>query len=308
MVASSLTYSNDMGYLSWLQAEMLEDPAYLLLIPYIVGQPLFRRFVTQTDIYEKHKPFFKNVMGAYNLMMSVFSVCCSACIFYCLFFTIPTELIASDHFAEPSGLYRRVSYFFYLSKYVEFLDTFFLILCSRPVSWLQYFHHIGAVLDMGFLYYGENSGIWIFVGFNGIIHTVMYYYYACAILKWKFTLMPKNCITIMQLVQFFGGMSIYYPYTGVPEFWNDVRNRNTWLYTYFYVITLIFLFANFYLNTYVFKAKQNGAVAGNENVKKGVSGAAVPPGTDTSQKTPGGNARKRASTPEARKPPQEERR
>lgn len=273
MVSGSATFSNDMSYPSWFQAEMLVDPLYLLLIPYIVGQPLFRMFVAKTDIYTKHKAFFKNVMGAYNVIMSVFSLCCSACIFYCLFFTIPTKLIASDHFAETSGLYRRVSYLFYLSKYVEFLDTYFLILCDRPVSWLQYIHHIGAVMDMGFLYYGENSGVWIFVGFNGIIHTVMYYYYACAIMKWKFTLMPKNCITIMQLVQFFGGLAIYFPYTGVTAFWSDVRLRNTWLFTYGYVITLVFLFGNFYLKTYVFKAKKNGKAAAPEGKENGTAAA-----------------------------------
>merc|ERR1712032_641505 len=98
-----------------------------------------------------------------------------------------------------------VTYLFYVSKYVEFLDTYFLILCDRNVSWLQFIHHVGAVLDMGMLYHGRNDAVWIFVGLNGIIHTIMYYYYACCILKWEFTLMPKSWITRMQLVQFFTG-------------------------------------------------------------------------------------------------------
>jgi len=246
-------YFADMSYPVWLQSEMLEDPLYLLLIPYIVGQPLFRIFVRQTNIYEKNKQIFKNVMAAYNLIMCVFSLCCSACMLYCLVFTIPTKLFASDHFSENTGLYRRIGYVFYLSKYVEFLDTLFLILCDRPVSWLQYLHHIGAVMIMGCLYYGENPGIWLWACFNGMIHTVMYYYYACCIMKWPFTLMPKNFITIMQFVQFFSYLGFYLPYAWVPEFWSDVRLRNTWYFQQLYILMLIVLFSNFYIQTYVVK-------------------------------------------------------
>lgn len=250
-------YSSAAQYGRWIQSELAIDPLYWLLVPYIIGQPIFSDIVVYTKMYEKNKTFFKYVMGGYNLIMSVFSLCCAAVAFYCLAFTIPTTLYSNDLFSEASGLYSKVTWVFYVSKYVEFLDTYFLVLCGRPVSWLQYIHHIGAVLDMGFLYHGQNDGVWIFVGFNGVIHTVMYYYYACCILKWKFTLMPKNFITIMQLIQFFTGLTIYYGYSSVEGFWQDERKRNTWYFTYAYVGAVTMLFFNFYLQTYIKKGAKS---------------------------------------------------
>lgn len=240
--------------------EFSEDPLYLLLIPYIVGQPLFRKFVQKTDIYNKNKAFCKNVMGAYNLIMAVFSFIASMSMFYTVA-TMPGSVYSTGHFAEPTGVFKFVTYLFYASKYVEFLDTYFLILCDRPVSWLQYIHHIGAVIDMGFLYWGENDGVWIFVAWNGFIHTIMYYYYACAIMKWEFKLMPKHYITSMQLVQFFTGLGAYFKYGAVDAFWGDVRKRYTYFFTYYYVLTLVLLFANFYVQSYVMGPKRKAVEA-----------------------------------------------
>ena len=43
---------------------------------------------------------------------------------------------ASDVSAAPG--YQILVYFFFLSKYVEYLDTIFLIVSGKPVSFLQY--------------------------------------------------------------------------------------------------------------------------------------------------------------------------
>ena len=55
-------------------AGYMADPLYLLILPYIAGQPLFRKFVQKTDIYEKNKQASKWVMAIYNLIMAVFSL------------------------------------------------------------------------------------------------------------------------------------------------------------------------------------------------------------------------------------------
>jgi len=147
---------------------------------------------------------------------------------------------------------------FYMSKYVEFLDTYFLILCGRPVSWLQFLHHCGAPLNFGLLYLTKSEGMWIIVCFNGFIHTIMYYYYACCILKWSFPL-PKPLITVMQLVQFAsGGIGFgFYPYvqTAGKWFWDDGPRRFSWWVTYDYVGILIMLFSHFYVRNYVVPAR-----------------------------------------------------
>ena len=44
---------------------------------------------------------------------------------------------------------------FYYSKYIEYLDTAWLVLKGKPVSFLQTFHHFGAPWDV---YLGLVSG------------------------------------------------------------------------------------------------------------------------------------------------------
>jgi hypothetical protein len=96
------------------------------------------------------------------------------------------------------GLYRpgigfeRIAYYFYLSKYVEFADTVFLLVTNKEVITLHYFHHLFAafgmsfdlytsmfclLLDMWILHVAQHDSIWIFVFFNSAIHTFMYFYY-----------------------------------------------------------------------------------------------------------------------------------
>lgn len=249
-----------MGHMNWIVEEFLEDPCYALLIPYMVGQPLFRHYVRKTDVYNKNKAVCKKIMAAYNLIMSVFSAICSVSMFYTIA-TMPNKIFATGHFDEPTGMFKTLTWFFYMSKYVEFLDTYFLILCDRPVSWLQYIHHIGAVIVMGFLHYGENDGLWIFVAWNGFIHTIMYYYYACCIMKWEFKLMPKHYITSMQLGQFVTGLSVFFMYNMIPAYWADVRKRNGYILGFAYVGILILLFANFYIQTYLVKKNKKAVVA-----------------------------------------------
>jgi len=127
------------------------DPLYLLILPYILIQPWLKSYVARTNIYEKHKPFWKTFMGVYNLILSLFSFSSFAAVFY---WFLTTGISSQGVFRI--GIFQKSTtgtgtqlpfvynccWYFYISKYVEFLDTFFLILCGRPVTWLQYFHHI----------------------------------------------------------------------------------------------------------------------------------------------------------------------
>merc|ERR1711994_666140 len=80
-------------------------------------------------------------------------------------------------------LYHKISYQFYISKYIEFLDTFFLILMKRPISYLQFLHHLGAPFALGTLITTKNEILWIGIILNGFIHSIMYTYYSLCIKK-----------------------------------------------------------------------------------------------------------------------------
>lgn len=237
----------------WVSSFFENDSLYYLIIPYCLLQPVFRNWARTTNVYESNKPTCKYVMASYNLIMTLFSFVCAVTMVYCLV-NLQQGVFSVGHFADPKvgGVYTKIVYAFYLSKYIEFLDTYFLLLCDRPVTWLQYLHHIGAPLDMGILYHFQAEGAWIFVAFNGTIHTFMYYYYACCILKWKFPF-PKNLITILQLLQFVSGLGVYGFYYFVPDYMRSEQKRFALGFTYAYVLMNLVLFINFYLQTYVFK-------------------------------------------------------
>lgn len=237
----------------YLDLSHFDDPLYLLIPVYIVTQPLLRYFLShQYDVYSQHKQGCKYLMAGYNLGMTIFSFFVALTMIYALTFEVPNGVFGPGHYR--SSLYQQAGYAFYLSKYIEFVDTYFLILCGRPVSWLQYLHHIGAVLDMGILYNWQSELTWVFVAFNGLIHTVMYAYYAAAIMKWPFPC--KQAITALQLLQFALGLATITPYSFQEWFWKNDSKRSGWVFTYGYVVMLIVLFVNFWRMSYGGKKKK----------------------------------------------------
>ena len=197
-------------------------------------------------------------MLAYNVVMSGFSAWC----FYVMYGTMfKYEVKTNDcSLFNSDPRYKQMAQLFYLSKYVEFLDTFFLIARAKRVSWLHYLHHIGAPIDMGLIVMTGTEVGWIFIFLNSIIHTMMYGYYALLLVGVR----PpgKVLITFAQIVQFFTGFYIIYDYKNVPCYGKSAANMVVWWYNYIYVGLVLFLFLIFFLREYVMganKKKKNAA-------------------------------------------------
>lgn len=107
--------------------------------------------------------------------------------------------------AKAAGPVYFWSYVFYLSKYVELLDTLFVVLrgSAVPHFGLQVYHH-ALVLPMMWLWLESSMSLQhIGLLFNTGVHVVMYLYYALVTLKVdKRKLWWKRYITRLQIVQF----------------------------------------------------------------------------------------------------------
>jgi len=274
-----LTNTESMGWFD-IAAVQLRDPdfqqaglaflnrfarseAAMMTVLYIVMQPVLKAYYGKGEKYEKHKSWWKNVMWAYNVLMSLFSFAC-----FVAMVMVVTDL---PLFTEDCAMYFRDSqifywtvYAFYISKFVEYLDTVFLIVMGRQVTWLQWLHHLGAAVNLWTLFTSRGEPVWIFVLFNSFIHTIMYAYYACSIRK--INILPKTLITSMQIAQFLYGFRQLYYYKDVSCFVNDpVRMWGTWYYTWAYVSMVLGLFLNFFLVNYVIK---KGGKKGSKVAKK----------------------------------------
>ena len=152
------------------------------------------------------------------------------------------------YFQDPT--FDNLIFYFYLSKYYEFLDTFLIYLKGKKPIFLQKYHHIGALISWHLFYYYKLDAVWTATIINSFVHTIMYFYYLGTILKINQVKIIKKYITTLQLCQFFTLYLNFYFY--MPS------NETLFNYKIIYIIALygtglIILFGNFYYKEYIRK-------------------------------------------------------
>jgi len=156
-------------------------------------------------------------------------------------------LQSNYYFKNPK--FDTIIYWFYLSKYYEFFDTFLLYLNSKSPIFLQKYHHIGAVICWHLMYLYKVESIWIATILNSFVHTIMYSYYIGCLLKINQVRFIKKYITSLQLCQLIPQPMCLYLY-------NFDENYNILLFFTFYSVGLVILFGMFYYDSYI-KIKRN---------------------------------------------------
>lgn len=157
-------------------------------------------------------------------------------------------------------LERRLSYLYYLNKYVDLLDTVFIVLRKsyKQISALHLLHHllmpISGYFFIRFVGFGGHP---ILMGLlNLFVHIIMYGYYYLSIHQpqMKRNIWWKKYITILQMVQF---IIIF-----VHSLWT-LKQKNcavprSIIYTMLLMSGVMFsMFTNFYIHAYILpKRKQ----------------------------------------------------
>ncbi|KAI8326036.1 hypothetical protein GQ54DRAFT_323592 [Martensiomyces pterosporus] len=147
----------------------------------------------------------------------------------------------------------KFNYLFYLSKYYELIDTFIILAKGRKATFLQTYHHAGAITTMWVGCYFGSPQLIFYVVENSIIHTLMYTYFALTALG----LSPpgKKYLTHLQIFQFLIGLVFIALYITLPGCLTPLQ-RNLLFVMLSYLIPLIYLFVDFSVKTYGKKRKE----------------------------------------------------
>ena len=234
-----------------------EDPA-MFSIGWFSGFDLLP--IVGTILYIKISGVLKSVFSAGNQKnvetpLYYFSLCHNAGLAYFSYFTfkelctiIWTQGITAGHTIYMSQPYiKSLIFWFYISKYYEYFDTFLLYIKGRDPIFLQKYHHVGAVICWHLCYVNNVDMIIFGTILNAGVHTIMYSYYFATLLKINIRAM-RMYITTLQMIQLLTGttVSIYYYVPPVETYWNYsmIMIFNT------YIVGLLYLFGKFMLDNY----------------------------------------------------------
>jgi elongation of very long chain fatty acids protein 4 len=201
---------------------------------------------------------------AYNLYIAVLNlwITCELC--YCSYklnYRSFCQLVRVSNDPYVMRIANAI-WWYYASKGIEFADTLFFILRKkdRQLTFLHKYHHSSMFIVWWTAVRFVPGGSAITpVVFNSFVHVLMYTYYGLSALGPRIQkfLWWKRYLTIIQLIQFFVGVSI-----GIHLITSGCQFTRWMQYVFSgYAFSFIILFGNFYLNEYTKKQQkqQNGS-------------------------------------------------
>ncbi|KAJ5532793.1 hypothetical protein N7494_009345 [Penicillium frequentans] len=118
------------------------------------------------------------------------------------------------------------SWFFYISKFYEVVDTFIILAKGKQSSFLQTYHHAGVMLCMWASVRYASPPALVGVLLNSTIHTLMYTYFSITALGFRVPVSIKRSLTTLQIGQFLlgGAIAVCYLFIGYDISTSQVTN------------------------------------------------------------------------------------
>jgi len=168
-----------------------------------------------TDKKSLRSQILKYVFICWNFIAAFFSM-------YCLYIdwdnaiSLLTDSSLFCNITNYNALHLPGAALYTVTKPLEFIDTYLLLLYDKPLIFLHYYHHWLTMLVTMFLavnpFKTSVMGV-LFCYVNLFIHSIMYLYYALTAFANPlngFLRRYKNILTVMQTLQMFIGMYFIY--------------------------------------------------------------------------------------------------
>lgn len=229
-----------------------------------------------TKFMESRKAFdLKRPLAAWNLFLSLFSLIGCARTMPLLFYNL-YAFGFEDTICRPAGhMYGCGTtgtwvQLFILSKIPELLDTAFIVLRKRKLSFLHWYHHITVLLFCWHSYTTESTIGLYFAVMNYLVHGIMYGYYFLAAVNRLPTWFPPIIVTLGQITQMIIGVALtvvsirYYDPSATSSRNCDVKISNLrWgglMYASYFA-----LFVHFAVERYVLAPRRKRKAKAGEN-------------------------------------------
>lgn len=219
----------------------------------------------------RNQPAFKlnTLFKLHNLMLTLVSASLLILFIEQLVPTLWNHGLYNNICGAPGWSPQLVTLYYlnYWTKYIELLDTVFLVLKKKPLTFLHCYHHPATALLCFTQLVGHTSVSWVPITLNLTVHVVMYWYYFQSArgirVAWK------EWITRLQITQFVIDLGFVYfatydyvvhtnfpsfPHVGecAGELWAAAAGD-------LILLSYLVLFISFYISTYKKQASSKAA-------------------------------------------------
>ncbi|NXY18758.1 ELOV6 protein, partial [Atrichornis clamosus] len=148
-------------------------------------------------------------------------------------------------------------YLFSLSKLIELGDTVFIVLRKKKLIFVHWYHHLCTMILAWYAYKELTAGMGWNAALNFSIHGLTYAYYTVTAMGIRVPRSIAMIITASQMVQMSGFVII----NMFVFFWRHDKicriNLSVFFFSSFLYITLLALFCNFFIKTYLSSTRKS---------------------------------------------------